>query len=266
VPRRSISGRENGNWQVTKTQNRGVDLPTALHRPHTRAGSAAHPHVDDAAAGPIIGLARGDPKRETRSRGNSLKSLSSKGKNMLEPILTSKKEYVTKDGTPKTEYVWRHPPVFETVDGKTQPVYIGAGLGDISSAPGSDEDDIEGRNFGAASGKNAISEEALLFRDSGYGSQGMLPGLKEPSPMADLGRGTVVMDGTDGGLGRSVGKVKVDGNLEEKALRRKPIHVEGEATKGLRRLREHRQSSPTRKSGGSVSGLQNGLKNMSVRH
>lgn len=265
VPRRSISGRANGDWQVTKTKNGAVDLPTALHRPHHRATSAAHPPVDDGADGPVIGLARSEPRRDNRSRGNSLKSLSSKGKNILEPILTSK-EYMTKDGVPRTEYVWRHPPVFETVDGETQPVYIGAGLGDISGTAHSDEDDIEGREFGAASGRNGISEEALLFRDSGYGVEGMLPGLQDRSPMADLGRGTVVMDGTDGGLGKSVGKVKVDGNLEEKALRKKPVRLEGEATRGLRRMRERRRSSATSKSSGSIGELQNGVKNMSVRH
>lgn len=41
------------------------------------------------------------------------------------PVLSSKKSYITKEGVPKTEYVWRHPPVLEPVayeTGETMPV------------------------------------------------------------------------------------------------------------------------------------------------
>ncbi|KUI54238.1 hypothetical protein VP1G_01661 [Cytospora mali] len=47
-----------------------------------------------------------------------------------EPILMDKKTYVTEDGINRTEYLWRHPPVFEDVHGRTTPVRIPAGISD----------------------------------------------------------------------------------------------------------------------------------------
>lgn len=47
-----------------------------------------------------------------------------------EPILVDKKTYVTEDGIVRTEYLWRHPPVFEDIHGRTTPVLIPAGVSD----------------------------------------------------------------------------------------------------------------------------------------
>ncbi|KUI69601.1 hypothetical protein VM1G_04740 [Cytospora mali] len=47
-----------------------------------------------------------------------------------EPILMDKKTYVTEEGFNRTEYLWRHPPVFEDVHGRTTPVRIPAGVSD----------------------------------------------------------------------------------------------------------------------------------------
>ena len=38
--------------------------------------------------------------------------------------------YVTEEGIVRTEYLWRHPPVFEDVHGRTVPTHIPAGLPD----------------------------------------------------------------------------------------------------------------------------------------
>ncbi|ROV98745.1 hypothetical protein VMCG_06707 [Cytospora schulzeri] len=47
-----------------------------------------------------------------------------------EPILVDKKTHVTEDGIVRTEYLWRHPPVFEDVHGRTTPVLVPAGISD----------------------------------------------------------------------------------------------------------------------------------------
>lgn len=47
-----------------------------------------------------------------------------------EPVLVDKKTYVTEDGIVRTEYLWRHPPVFEDIHGRTTPVLIPAGVSD----------------------------------------------------------------------------------------------------------------------------------------
>lgn len=47
-----------------------------------------------------------------------------------EPILVDKKTHVTEDGIVRTEYLWRHPPVFEDVHGRTTPVRVPAGISD----------------------------------------------------------------------------------------------------------------------------------------
>ena len=183
--------------------------------------------MGDAATSPSIGYTRNEAK-STRSRGNSLES-------KPEPILSNKKESTTKDGHTRTDYVWRHPPVFETMDGNEQPIIIGTGYGDPSS-----EDAL-----GSVAAADIKDDEALLFTDTGYGSDGMLPGLKEKSPMAGLGNGRVVVASGDDGLGRSVGDVKVDGSPRE--LRRKPV------------------METTRQSGG-VAEMERGMGNLSMRH
>jgi hypothetical protein len=185
---------------------------------------------------------------------------------------------VTKEGYPRTEYVWRHPPAFETASGQTHSVYVGAGLGDISSpttAPisgetyYSDEDDIEGAEFGATR-IPAEGEEDLLFRDSGYGSHGMLPGLAEKTPLAGLG-GELAFDPTDFEIIRYGKVVEED---DDAAVRKAKVvgNAEGEATKGLRRIKERRSSAGSRtrmvkanEKENSVLGIEKGMNNLNVR-
>jgi hypothetical protein len=235
VPGRTVNGSPSRNWEIRQTEMRKGDYGSVLHHrlpPASRSRKSSlsqaanytfsHPNIDedDAADSPVI------PMASTKSH--------SKAKTMLEPILSSKKEYITTEGHPKTEYVWRHPRVFEDAQGRTQPVYLGAGLGDLSPETNSDDEDVEGAEFGAMRGSR-IQEESLLFRDSGYGSAGMLPGLKERSPLEDFNFGQMEDFGEKIRVGRvlddeNIGNLKIAGNKE------------GEATKALRRMKERRSS------------------------
>jgi hypothetical protein len=216
---------------------------------------------EDGAEGPVIGFTRGDSPTSNQSRSNtSVSAPTSKfsaNKNTIEPALCSKKEYLTEEGHPRTEYVWRHPPVFETATGKTQP--IGGGLGDlISTVPEtapvesyhSDEEDIEGAEFGAMS-MPSNGEEGLLFRDSGYG-HGTLPGLTEKAPLAGMsGEPRFVPEDFEIiRLGKVVGD---EGTVEEKSNRTS----EGEATRALRRIKEKRRSSGATSDASTVRGSGN---------
>ena len=110
-------------------------------------------------------------------------STRSRAKSLLQPVLSSKKEYMTEAGHPRTEYVWHHPPVMQTKDDQTRPIYVGAGLGDLAAQTySSDEDeDLAGARFGAAGG-----EGALLFNESEYERSGSLPGLARQPGYTDL--------------------------------------------------------------------------------
>lgn len=239
VPQHNATGNLDQNWHISKLG------PGKLSGGHDYE-TASRASTDSAPDGPVIGLARGEPR--TRPRGNS-KASSIKSSKNRESILSSKKDSMTKDSIPRTEYVWRHPPAFDTVAGDTQPVYIGAGIGDLSGENYySDEDDELGAEFGAAR-SDAKGEEGLLFRDSGYGSGGMLPGLKEMSPMTTSDGSTQVGRVADDG---SLGKVQVASNAE------------GEATKALRRMKERRRSSTASKMNG-MHDVENGVKNLSVK-
>lgn len=250
----TVTGKSNGDWQVVKDGRPRAESLTQSIYSHTNIDE------DDGADGPVIGLARGELK--TRSRADSRASASSRSKNILEPILSSRKEYMSKEGYPKTEYVWRHPPVFEDVHGRTQPVYIGAGLGDLSSPAGyySDEDPA-GAAFGAER-QPAKGEEDLLFRDSGYGSAGMLPGLGQKAPVAGYQSPDGVVVG-DYGERIRFGKVL---NHEQEMAR-----SEGEATKALRRMKERRRSSAasaaSKGKGKAVDmgDVENGMNRLNVR-
>jgi hypothetical protein len=81
---------------------------------------------------------------------------------------------MTEAGHPRTEYVWHHPPVVQTTDNPPRPIYVGAGLGDLTShAYSSDEEeDLAGARFGAA-----VGEGGVLFKGSDYERSGSLPGL-----------------------------------------------------------------------------------------
>lgn len=103
----------------------------------------------------------------------------SSSNNLPEPNLVSKKEYMTKEGYPRTEYVWRHPPVFEDAQGRMQPIYLKGVMDDLDLTAlirsSSDEEDASGLNFGA------VNAEGRFLADSGYGSPSVLPGLSEKS-------------------------------------------------------------------------------------
>jgi hypothetical protein len=144
----------------------------------------ALPSPVETAAPPVVGLARGEPG--IRPRRNSTKSVKlaksikpskstrSRAKSLIQPVLASKKGKMTEAGHPKTEYVWHHPPVVQTTDNLPRPIYVGAGLGDLTShAYSSDEEeDLAGARFGAA-----VGEGGVLFKGSDYERSGSLPGL-----------------------------------------------------------------------------------------
>ena len=207
----------------------------------------------DSADPPIVGLARGEP-HTTRSRGNSRSSVfsnltHSKPSNPVPPILSSTRDTVSRDGVPRTDYVWRHPAVFENAVGQIQgQVHINAGLSDLSEVESetfySDDEDVEGAEFGAVR-KPAQGEEDLLFRDSGYGAGGMLPGLVDSAPMIQgLGSGRFVM-ADDGGMAtRGFGRYGA------------ASHADTDSTpRNLRRVRERRRSSAASQRSGARDGV-----------
>ncbi|CZR64723.1 uncharacterized protein PAC_14622 [Phialocephala subalpina] len=288
----TVTGKPNGNWQIVKdARPRKQSLSQSIYS-HTNIDE------DDGAEGPVIGLARGEPTTRSRPGSRASTATGSRSKNILEPILSSKKEYMTKEGHPKTEYVWRHPPVFEDIHGRTQPVYIGAGLGDISPQNGYQSDsDTAGAEFGAER-QPAKGEEGLLFRDSGYGSQGMLPGLGQSAPMSEFQNtnghrksvaGVQHMNGyhkkgLNGINGTHSRKSSVEmngdvvGDYGEKIRLGKVLNhseqmemSEGQATKALRRMKERRRSSAasaaSKGKGKEVDmdGLVDGVNGMHVR-
>jgi len=302
VPRRTAQGSSSRNWEIVETGIGRGDHASMLHRKTpsqqsrrrsqslTQGNSRySHANIDEEndANRPVIGLAHGGSKANS-SRANSLTSFhskvnprtsnhtpnSSKTRNVLEPFLSSKKEYITKEGYPKTEYVWRHPPVSETATRKTQPIYVGAGIGDLSSpttgnisgeAYYSDEDDAEGADFGAMK-TPAKGEEGLLFQDSGYGNQEMLPGLQEKTPLAGL-RGTPTFDPKDFEVIR-LGKVIGEGHDANARMTNGVNNAEGEATKALRRMREKRRSSgasTVKVKGNSISQVDKGIGGLNVQ-
>ena len=295
VPGRTANGSSNRNWQIVQTGMGQGDHGLTLHRKtasqQSRVRSKSltssiyqytHHSIDknESADGPVIGYTRGEQRANhsrVNSRASTHTSKSSMSKSILEPILSSKKEYTTKEGYPKTEYVWRHPPVFETATGQTQPIYIGAGLGDLSSvrpktAPGisyydEEDEDIAGADFGAM--RKSFGGEEFLFRDSGYGSGGMLPGLKEKTPLAGMSEEPrfIPEDFEFIQLGHVVDNESVvKGNSRDSS--------EGEATRALRRLREKRRSSgatsvastvKAHDRGSSVEEMERGVSGLNMR-
>lgn len=267
-----------------------IQSPAPSLTQSSTAPSLSHSHEapslsteEDCAEPPIVSLTR-DPKAH-RPRSTSRHKAGAWTHKLLEPILHSKKEYVTSEGVPRTEYVWHHPPVFEDALHRTQPVYIGAGLGDLSSpfslrSTWSSDEDSSSFEGGKTQG-----EEGLLFRDSGYGSgsAGMLPGLEEKSLMA--GTAKIPRSGaTGGGFNEAVSSSseQTDGDEDDyggdgdddddddddddaKTIRlgrvvggptdRREQRREGEATKALHRLREKKSIKDTVRSGISNLGL-----------
>lgn len=216
----------------------------------------------DSFDGPIIGLARGEPKsgrrrgdsiKSTRRRGDSILSTKSTfsakeaAKEILHPILSSKRETTAKEGHPKTEYVWRHPPVFETVNGETKAALLPAAF-EGERYYSEDDEDVAGAESGAER-----AEGELLFRDSGYGGGGMLPGLLQHNPS--------VMTTAANTPGSILGRVVNDGSTGGRGTER-----DGEATKYLRRMKERRWSLTTAEKGKGVEpGLKDGVRNLRMK-
>jgi hypothetical protein len=298
VPGRTSNGSPSRNWEIVQTGMGKGDHGAILHRKtpsnysRRRFQSLTHSNYrysstdieeDESADGPVIGYTRGNHSRgdsniSTPTRANPRASMhtpkSSITKSILEPVLSSKKEYITNEGHPKTEYVWRHPPVFETASGQTQPIYIGAGLGDLSASEVnstnsyySDEEGNSEAEFGAMRTPTK-GEEGLLFRDGGYGSHGMLPGLKEKTPLAGMSNEPrfVPEDFEIIKLGKVVG----EGERKGKAI--DSGEGSGEATKALKRIREKRRSSgatssasTVKPSGSALDAVEGGMAAMNVR-
>ncbi|PVH77233.1 hypothetical protein DL98DRAFT_656900 [Cadophora sp. DSE1049] len=246
VPKHKITGSMNRTWSLSKrpysSRSRTSSLTQYPVHPPT------NPDEYESAEAPVIGLARGDPK--PRSRANSRASnhtvkTSRSLKNLFtEPILTSKKEYMTEEGYPRTEFVWRHPPVFEDAIGRTQPVMINAGIGH----PNAPQQFLEDSFRKAEPVNSPQDDESLLFRDSGYGSLGMLPGLSSFAPMSDSrykNDGDIV---GDYGEKVSLGRVVDDGKVSNIKI---ASNAEGEATKALKPMQERRRSTAASKSAGS---------------
>lgn len=263
VATHTVTGTNSQNWHIASgpppASNAAVD-------------AANRSSSDSAPDGPVIGLSRRDPT-STHSRGNSVKSVQSTGeatsrrralstkstfsakeaaKEMFQPILSSKRESVSKEGHSKTEYVWRHPPVFETVNGDTVPAIIPAAFeGESRTYYSEDDSDVAGAEFGAEK-----AEGDLLFSESGYGNAGMLPGLQQPSPATF--KSTTVANTPRSMLGRVVDDGTSGSNAKGKAK-------EGEATSYLRQMREKRQGFKHKYDGKNVEGLEIGVGNMSVK-
>ncbi|KAH7355443.1 hypothetical protein BKA65DRAFT_498427 [Rhexocercosporidium sp. MPI-PUGE-AT-0058] len=252
VPEHKLTGRMNGNWSLSKTPSSSRSRASSL------AQSPAHhqmaPDEYESAEAPVIGLARGDPKprsRATSRTSNHVVKHSRSLKNLFtEPILTSKKEYMAEEGYLRTEYTWRHPPVFEDAVGRTQPVCICAGLGDQNASTQQFLED--GLRIGEGNcARSPRVEEFLLFRDSGYGSHGMLPGLSALAPTTDniyqddeaiVG---VMEDKVNFVDDTKIGKVNIAGNGQR------------EATQGLKRIQERRRKSSASKSTVSTERMAN---------
>ncbi|KAF4634072.1 hypothetical protein G7Y89_g4049 [Cudoniella acicularis] len=258
LPGRTENGSPSRNWEIVETGLGKGDHGAGM-RSQQSSRSIRREIPREGAEAPVVGYVQS----RHHSRGSS-SSFSSRRKSLLEPILSSKKEYITKEGYPKTEYVWRHPPVFETADGKTTSVLLPAGFGESDSNYGEETDTsidcgtttgtiTSFRSSGRGQGR---TEEHLQYRDSGYGPEGMLPGLKYSSPMAAY-------------IGRAVNESLEDDYEEQEP--RNSAHAEGEATNALRRMRERRsmglsvsQSAGPAAGSGSVPELEAGVRNMGV--
>lgn len=119
----------------------------------------------------------------------------------------------------------------------------------------SQDEDRAGAEFGAER-----AEGDLLFRDSGYGSGGMLPGLPQADPAF------ISLDNAHTHVGRSLenGKAPV---LEMPSKIKVPEGPEGQATQYLRSMREKKLGVGSGQSKGKgVDVLENGMKGLNVNN
>lgn len=140
--------------------------------------------------------------------------------------------------------------MFETADGKTQPALIPAVFeGEYYT---DEEEDSAGAAFGAERG-----EGDLLFRNSGYGRGGMLPGLPQANPSSIYARPHQL----------KTGQVVDNSDEEEDSERPRNTELsEGEATKYLRKIKERRRSEGVRSQGKGVDTIEDGVRGLNVNN
>ncbi|KAL3426872.1 hypothetical protein PVAG01_00381 [Phlyctema vagabunda] len=153
------------------------------------------------------------------------------------PVLSSRKDSLNKDGIPKTESVWRHPPTLDMGSketGQSVPMYFNEGHESDGTEP-----DYTTEKVAAAEGDD------MLFRDSGYGAGGMLPGLAETASTAIHGRSPPPRrDHPRNDYSDSSG--------------------DGEASKALRRRREAKEKLRRAYEEDGVSGVTRGMQSLDV--
>ena len=223
----NLSGSFDQNWHISKGKSCvGVSEKEALSPQKVDSESL------------VISAVGGEPK--AHSQNGSKQSVHSKGSKeslaiIMEPFLSSKHSYTAKEGHPKTEYVWRHPPVFETANGHTQPALIPCAFSGETAQYSLDENLDDPREV-----------DSRLVRDSAN------DGLQESSPYS-IPRKPISPDS----------KLAMPNGTSEDARRPRTVSTaEGEATMGLRRMR---QSRAMRTDTENLKRVEKGLAKMSLK-
>lgn len=127
VPGRTTDGSPSRNWEIKETAMGKGDHGSIFQPPHTlkhkpSSSTLSADSWSSVRSGFGSDSADFSPSVSKGKEAAPLASNVTENKNSSDPVLSSKKEYTSKEGHPKTEYVWRYPPVFETANGKTQPI------------------------------------------------------------------------------------------------------------------------------------------------
>ncbi|CAG8950759.1 hypothetical protein HYFRA_00002972 [Hymenoscyphus fraxineus] len=123
---RTIDGSRNRNWEIKETgigRYYGSESQSSRTLRHKRSSSNLSADSWSSARSTFGSDSLKGPLSLVNDGGEPMDGTKSGIKNLSDPILSSKKEYMAKEGHPVTEYVWRHPPVFETTNGQIQPIY-----------------------------------------------------------------------------------------------------------------------------------------------
>lgn len=231
LPGRIGNGSPGMNWEIKQTSLQRRDQSDSPHR--IRSASLGR-HIQEEEVGgaeaPIIGLARGEPpttRQRSRTWSRTRNQSPIKLANTSSAIPNSNRQAnLTNDTAQRYENVAHHPSRMESHQG---PRYIGPGIGDLSGTQYGDRHSSDEEQHVKAP-EPTRSEEELLFRDSGYGSGGMLPGLTAKAPMAKEAMGL--------GLGNedSGDELSADASRSTHVSRQAESPV-GEATRALRRMK-----------------------------
>jgi hypothetical protein len=255
IPGRTSSDSPSRNWEIVQTGMGG--------RGNSIWSSTTH----------------GSHSQEHKSPNLSPYSRVVGGASELEPVLTSKKTYMTKHGYPRTEYVWRHPPVFETANGQTQYIFQGVerylngeqrhGHGRSASAAG-----LSPRSDAKLSKKvDEINLRSKFSRDSGYHDGGYnyndLADRSSPSPISPTRNHHASIPesgGMDSKNGAACAATPRSHQTHHRVISGGPVSplnnangvqatsFTGEATSALKRIREKRsRASSVASSGGANS-------------